>query len=296
MSWFHKQSHTRQGILLLIAAMALLGGMDAMAKGLSQTLPPLQVVWARYTAQTLVVMIIFAPRLRHLMRTRHLGLQIIRSAFLFGATFCFFTSISLMGLAEAVALFEINPLVVTIAAFLFLGEPLAIRRLAAVTVGMVGALLIIRPGGALFTPAAVLPIIAACSYAGYAVSTRFLGRDENILTSLIYTTLFGALLSSALVGPLWVAPSPTAISMMVGMGIVGTAGQWFLIRAFTVAEAGAIAPFSYVGLVFALIIGLVFWGEWPDATTLAGAFVIICAGIYVWHREQKISKLAKVDG
>lgn len=292
MTWFHALGQTRQGILLLIAAMAALGGMDALAKGLTQDLPPLQVVWARYTAQTAVVLIVFAPRLKQLMRTRHLGLQVARSAFLFGATFCFFTSISILGLAEAVALFEINPLVIAIAAFLFLGEPLGVRRIAAVSFGLIGALIIIRPGGSLFVPAAILPLLAACSYAGYAVSTRFLGRDENILTSLVYTTLFGAMVSSALVGSVWVAPSSPAIAMMIGMGVIGTIGQWFLIRAFTVAEAGAIAPFSYVGLVFALIMGLVFWGEWPDAVTLIGAFVIVAAGLYVWHRERTLTRQA----
>jgi drug/metabolite transporter (DMT)-like permease len=76
---------------------------------------------------------------------------------------------------------------------------------------------------------------------------------------------------------------------MCVMGVVGTIGQWFLIRAFTVAEAGAIAPFSYIGLVFALIIGLAFWGEWPDAMTLFGASIIVCAGVYVWYRERRLA-------
>lgn len=295
MSWFQTQGQTRQGILLLIAAMAVLGGMDAIAKFLTEGLPPMQVVWARYTSQTMVVFIIFAPRLRQLMKTNHLRLQVTRSAFLFGATFCFFTGISQMGLGEAVALFEINPLLVSIGAFVFLKEPLGIRRLTAVTVGLIGALVIVRPGGDLFSPAAAFPLLAACSYAGYAVSTRFLGRDENILTSLIYTTLFGAVISSLLVVPVWVAPTGKAIGLMCAMGVVGTLGQWFLIRAFTVAEAGAIAPYSYVGLVFALIIGLVFWGEWPDAMTLFGASIIIGAGVYVWYRERRLSEAPIVN-
>jgi drug/metabolite transporter (DMT)-like permease len=82
---------------------------------------------------------------------------------------------------------------------------------------------------------------------------------------------------------------------MCAMGVVGTLGQWFLIRAFTVAEAGAIAPYSYVGLVFALIIGLVFWGEWPDAMTLFGASIIIGAGVYVWYRERRLSEAPIVN-
>lgn len=289
MNWFQAQGQTRQGILLLISAMAVLGGMDAIAKALTQELPPIQVVWARYTSQTLVVFLIFAPRLGRLMKTNHLRIQIIRSAFLFGATFCFFTGLSKMGLGEAVALFEINPLVVSIGAFVFLKETLGIRRLLAVSLGLVGALVIVRPGGGLFTPAAVFPVLAACSYAGYVLSTRFLGRDESILTSLIYTTLFGAVISSFPVWPIWIPPSNQAIGLMCVMGVIGTIGQWFLIRAFTVAEAGAIAPFSYIGLVFALIIGLVFWGEWPDAMTLFGASIIVCAGVYVWYRERRLA-------
>lgn len=293
--WFQALGETRQGILLMILAVATLTGMDSIAKALTQTLDPLQVVWARYTSQSLFVLMILAPRLSHLLRTRHPFLHGLRSIVVFSATYAFFTAVSKMGLADAVALFEINPLLITILAFLVLKEPVGIRRFLAVTAGLAGALIIVRPGSGIFQGAAIFPMLAAFFYACYAVSTRFLGRDENVLTALIYSTLFGTLLSSAMVPTVWQTPTLPEWTAMAAMGVIGTAGQWLLIRAFVTAEAGIIAPFSYLGLVFAIFVGFVFFGEWPDPITLLGAAVIVGAGLYVWHREQTLAKAQRAD-
>ena len=286
MTWFRGLTPTAQGIVMMIAAVFTFSMMDAIAKGLSARYEPLQVVWARYTCHTLVVFLWFAPRLTVLLRTDHLGLQLVRSAFLFGATFSFFTSIAHIGLAQAVAIFDVNPLVVTILAFLVLKERAGPRRILGVCIGLVGALIIIRPGTEIFSPYAALPLLGACCYAAYVISTRFLGRDENSLTSLLYTTLIGTVVASALVPTVWIMPTPFDAALMLGMGVIGGTGQYFLIRAFTLAEAGIVAPFTYVGLIFAVLFGYVIFGEVPDAMTFLGALVIVGSGLYVWHRER----------
>jgi drug/metabolite transporter (DMT)-like permease len=290
MNWYRTLAPTQQGIVTMMIAMVTLSLMDSVAKSLTFRYDPMQVVWARYACSSLVVGIVLAPRLRTLLVTKHLKLQLVRSAFLFATTYAFFTSISKLGLAEVVAIFDVNPLIVTIFAFIFLKEPVGPRRLIGVGLGLVGALIIIRPGSEVFSFFAILPLLGAFSFAAYVITTRFLGRAEHILTSLIYTTLIGTIAATILVPPVWVTPAPIDAAMMLSMGFIGSAGQYLLIRAFTLAEAGAVAPFSYVGMIFAVTFGYLFFDQLPDAMTVLGALVITCSGIYVWHRENQAEK------
>ncbi|RMA43266.1 DMT family transporter [Rhodophyticola porphyridii] len=278
---------TAQGILYMLAAIFLFSAMDALAKLLTGRFDVLQVVWARYAGQTLVVMAVLAPRLHLLIRTRHLELQLLRSGFLFAATVCFFTSLSFMEIASATAVMNIHPVLLTLGAALILREALGPRRIFGIAAAMAGALIIIRPGSDMFTLAATLPLLGGVFYASYALSTRFLGRDEGILTSFLYTALIGMVVASAIVPFVWTPPDLAELGLFLLLGIVGAGGQLLLIKSLTVAEAGAVAPFGYAGVIFATLWGLFAFGERPDAMTIVGALVIIGAGVYVWHRETR---------
>ena len=253
---------------------------------------PMQVVWARYAGMMLVVSVLLAPRIGPLLRTRRLGLQLLRSAFLFAATFCFFTAISRMDIAAATAVMQVHPVLLTLGAALLLREPLGPRRIAAIAAALAGALIVIRPGSDIFTLTALLPLLAGVFYASYALTTRFLGRDEPILTSFLYTAIIGTIAASLLTVPVWTAPGPGDAAVFLALGAVGAAGQFLLIRSLTVAEAGAVAPFGYAGVVFATLWGLIAFGEVPDGWTLLGALVIVGAGVYVWHRETRLRAAA----
>jgi drug/metabolite transporter (DMT)-like permease len=280
-------SPTAQGIVLMLGAIFLFSSMDATAKMLMERYAPMQVVWARYAGMMLVVAVILAPQLGPLLRTRHLGMQLLRSAFLFAATFCFFTAISHMPIAAATAVMQVHPMILTLGAALLLKEPLGPRRLLGVAAALTGALIVIRPGAEVFTWAAVMPLLAGVFYASYALTTRFLGRDEPILTSFLYTAIIGTLAASILTVPVWQTPRLADAAIFLGLGAVGAAGQFLLIRSLTLAEAGAVAPFGYAGVIFATFWGVAVFGEVPDAWTLAGALVIVGAGVYVWHRETR---------
>lgn len=284
------QTQTGRGILLLLAAVATFTSMDALAKLMMASYPPMQVVWARYTGQTVLVLLIFLPRLRGLLHTRYPALQALRSLLQFGATTFFFLSLGHIGLAEATAITDLNPVLITLGAALFLHEPLGPRRLAGVLVAMLGALIVIRPGLGVFQPAALLPLACAFCYAGFALATRRVGRDENPSTSLIYSALFGTLVTSALQPVVWQPVAAGDLWQFVLIGLLGTGAQFLLIRAFTLAEAAAIAPFGYAGLVSATLWGIVLFDEWPDGWTVVGALVIVAAGIYVWHRETRATR------
>jgi len=275
------------GIGLYLLAVLNMTVMDTIAKSLTQELPVIQVVWARYAGQTLLVTLILLPRITQVVRTRHPWLQFLRSLFLLLATTLFFFAISRLELAEATALMNVNPVLITLGAALFLGERIGMRRLFGVLAAMTGAIIIIRPGSEVFSPDAFLALAGAVFYAGFALVTRFVGRGESVWTSLFYTAILGALVLSVLVVPVWQAPSGRAIVLMLGIGVVAAFGQFLLIRAFMLAEASLVAPFSYAGLLFATLWGILFFDEWPDAATIFGAAIIAAAGVYVWHRETR---------
>lgn len=280
-------SPVAQGIVLMLCAIFLFSAMDAVAKMLMARYDPIQVVWARYAGMMAVVVVVLAPRLGPLLRTRHFGLQLLRSALLFAATYTFFTAISLMDIAAATAVMQVHPMLLMLGAAIVLREGLGPRRIAGIAAALTGALIVIRPGSEVFTLTALLPLLGGLFYASYALATRFLGRDEPILTSFLYTALIGTLAASLLSIPVWQAPLAWDWMMFLILGMIGAGGQFLLIRSLTIAEAGAVAPFSYAGVIFATCWGYFAFGEFPDAPTLFGALVIIGAGVYVWHRETR---------
>lgn len=263
-----------------------------MAKRLSQEMPLLQVVWVRYVGHFAIACVILAPRLGTVFRTQFLGLQVVRSVLLFGASIMLFTAFTQMDLAAATAVMNLNPVLLTLGAALLLGERLGLRRIVGIVVALIGALIVIQPGSEVFSLYALLPLGAATCYAGYGLATRRVGARESLWTSFIYTALIGSGAASVLVIPVW-APIPTsALAPIAVMAYAAALGQLLVIRAFTLAEASAIAPFGYAGVVYATVWGIALFGEWPPVTTWIGALVIVAAGLYVWHRETQRREIA----
>lgn len=269
----------------MLAAIVLFTLMDATAKGLVTRLPAPLVIWARFAGMLLIVLLIFNRRIPTLLRTRFPVLHIWRSAFQFGATALFFASLAHIGLAEATALTDINPVLITLGAALFLGEKLGPRRIAGVLVAMCGALIVIRPGMGVFTPAALLPVGAAICYTGNALLTRRIGPHEPTATALIYAAAFGTAVGALALPFVWQPIAPADIARLVLIAALGTGAQYCIIRSFSIAEASIVAPFAYAGIVMATLWGILFFNEYPDGWTMIGALVIVAAGLYVWHRE-----------
>ncbi len=276
-----------RAIGLAVAAILCFGLMDVAVKAVSPMTGTIPALWARYAGQMVIVVILIAPRLRKVVRSQYPKLQITRSVLLMTATFFFFLALGQIGLAEATAVMMMNPLLITFGGALFLGEALGPRRIFAILLALAGALIVIRPGTEVFQPASLLPLIAAFCFASYTLITRRLGPDEDVWTSLFYTGLVGSVLLTGLIPFHMPTLTPTGVALLIAIGVAGTLGQLMLIRALSLAEAGLLAPFSYTGLVFAVLWGFVLFGEVPDALTLLGALVIAGAGIYVWHRETR---------
>ena len=279
----------------MLGAVFLFTVMDAIAKQLTKEVGLIQTIWVRYTGQALLVFLIVLPRLREVAKSQYPKLQLLRSVVLMAATCLFFLSISKIGLAEATAIMDINPVLITLGAFLFLGEKIGPKRVLGIITSMIGALIIIRPGTDVFTIYAVLPLVAAVCYTAYNLTTRFVGNRESPWTSLLYSALFGAVVFSCMVPFFWQPVSLFSAGLMVLLSLCGTFSQLFLIRALAIGEASLLAPFAYVGLIYATIWGLVFFGEFPDKWSILGAIIIAISGFYVWYRDTFGSKSEAED-
>ncbi len=272
-------------ILLMIGAIFCFSVMDATAKALAPRIGTIPAVWARYAGQALVVLILVAPRLKSVARSNYPMLQLARSVLLMFGTLFFFFSVANIGLTEATAIMNINPVIITLGAALFLGEKIGLRRVLGIAAALIGAMIIIRPGSDVFSPYAVLPLIAAFAYSAYNITTRFVGQNEDPWTSLLYTALFGAVIMTIAVPFYWQPLDLVSAGLMCLIAVFGTMSQILLIRALSMGEAGMLAPFAYSGLIFATVWGVVFFNEYPDRYTVIGAVIIVVAGVYVWYRE-----------
>ena len=184
MSRFRRLSPTAQGILLMLMAVVMLSFMDVLAKLSSERTHPIVATWARFLGQTVIVAAVLTPRMPGVLRSHYPLMQALRALLLLSANTCFFFAITTVGLANATAVMNTNPVLITLGAALFLGERLGLRRALGVAAAMVGALIVIRPGGEVFTPAALLPLGSAVFAAGYTLLPRFVGRSDDTWTSL----------------------------------------------------------------------------------------------------------------
>lgn len=277
----------RRGILLLAAAIFAFTAMDALAKHLVGLYPTVEVVWARNLGQLIFVVLYLRGRLGAALVTRLPGWHLARSITQLGATGLFFLSLNHMGLAEATALADINPLLITLGAALFLGETLGRARIVGLGVAALGALIVIRPGMGVFTAAAALPLLCAVSYAANMLLTRHVGRRETPWAAMFYAALFGVIVTSVLLPFQW-RPIPLAdLGLFALLGLLGAIAQLLTIRAYSVTEAASLAPFGYLDMVYATFWSITVYDAWPDGPTLVGALVIALAGLYVWRAETK---------
>ncbi|NJS38834.1 MAG: DMT family transporter [Rhodobacteraceae bacterium] len=283
-------SNPTRGILLMILAILLFTAMDATAKGLIERYPAPQVVWARFAGQLMIVLILLNRQAPRLLQSRYPRLHMARSACQLGATGLFFLSLPHVGLAEATALTDINPVLITLGAAVFLGEKLGPRRIAGVVVALIGALIILRPGLGVFSPWALLPLGAAVCYTGNALLTRYIGPKEPVWTSLLHASIFGTVVSALALPFVWVPVSGPDLLLFTLVGFLGTGAQLCIIRSFSMTEAAVVAPFAYLGIIFATFWGVVLYDQWPDGWTVLGALVIVGAGLYVWHRETQAAR------
>ena len=287
------QGDTRRGILWMLLTFLLFASLNVPAKYLTLSYPVVQVVWARFASQALMVAVVLGPRISHVMVSGRLGLQMGRSLLMLFTTTMFFAGLSLIPLAEASAIMFVAPILVTVLSVPLLGERVGPWRWAGVAAGFAGAVIIIRPGMGVVQLAAFLPLGAACGHAFYQIATRELSRTDQALTTLFYTPLAGLAATSAVVPFLWIQPDLEGWLLMTLMGLFGGLGHFALIKSLTAAPVAIVAPFSYTNLIWATAYGYLFFGDLPDGWTVFGAIVIVLSGLFIFYRETRKRRLAE---
>jgi drug/metabolite transporter (DMT)-like permease len=287
-----------KGIALILASTIFLGTSDVTAKYLSATLPSIEITWIRF----LVFALIMTPAMMpgsplFAMQTGRLGLHLLRGATILGSSLFFISGLRFLPIAEASATGFVAPLFVTALSIIFLGEKVGLRRWIATAVGLVGVLIILRPGTGAFHPAAFFPLVSALAWACTLIITRMMSGTERAITVMAYSSIVGLCILSALVPFVWVTPTWHDIAFGILIGIASTAGQWIVVLAFRYADASVLAPFSYTQLLWVSVLGFFIFGEVPDAYTITGAAFIVASGLYTAHRERvRQSQLLSVSG
>jgi S-adenosylmethionine uptake transporter len=276
-----------KGVLWMLVSAAALAGLTGVVRHMSAGLPPFEIAFFR----SFFGLLILAPWLMRsglgVLRTKRLGLYTMRCALGAATMLMWFTAISMVPLADAVALGFTSPLFVILGAALFLGEVVRGRRLGATLCGFAGALIILRPGGGVLDPGAVLVLLSAVTLAGANLSVKELSRTEPVQAIVTYMVIFMVPLTFIPALLVWQTPTPAQLVELIGLAAVATLGNYAMTRAVAVADASAVMPYDYARLPFVALIGFFVFGETSDTATWIGAGVIAVASLYLAHHESK---------
>ena len=284
------EQNTRLGILLMVLTTFIFAVQDGISRLLASEYNVLMIVMIRYWFFAAFVIALSARKrggLRAVVKSRFPWLQAFRGVLLAAEICVMVAAFVVLGLVESHAVFAAYPLIIAALSGVVLGESVGWRRWAAIGVGFVGILIVLRPGLDVFQPAALIPLTAAAMFALYGLLTRYVGREDSAATSFFYTGTTGAV-AMTLVG-VWFW-EPMAGGDWVWMGllcITGAAGHYTLIRTYEVAEASAVQPFAYFQLPFAATVGVVAFGESLAWNVVLGASIVVSAGLFTLWREQR---------
>ena len=268
-------------MLLAVCAAMSFAVLDTTSKYLSQTYPVPMVSWARYAFHVLLMAVFLLPlRGRSIFRTRRPRLQIVRGVCLGLSSLIFFGALSLMPVAEASAIISIGPILVSVVAVYWLREQAPRGTWLALALSFAGVLLIVRPGSALFTPAALLPVLAAVFSTGFTLATRKLAGIDEAVNTLFLGGIAALVLLSGLLPFYWKTPQTSwHMLLFIATGAIGAGGHYLLVLAYERANATTIAPFMYANIIAALAMGCLIFDTFPDVVALVGIGLIVSAGV-----------------
>ncbi|MGA1859126.1 DMT family transporter [Azospirillum sp. 11R-A] len=280
--------NVRLGILSMLLAMALMTIMNALAKILAESYPLGEVTFFRNLFALLpAVAMVAAAGGRSCLHTDHWQGHLWRAIVGLASMVLLFWAYHLMPLANAVAISYSAPLFLTALSVPLLGERVGAFRWGAVAVGFAGVLIMVQPGAGMLDRGALVALTAAVCYALAMIAMRQLGRTEKPVTTVFYFTVVSTLLSALALPFGWTTPDGHALVLMAGMGIAGGGAQYFSTRAYSLARAVVVGPFSYASLIYATILGWLVWGDVPAPHVIVGATVVIGSGLLILYRETR---------
>lgn len=294
-----RKDQTRAIQLMVIGCLIFLPLMDTAAKVMGETIASTVIVLGRFVFQSLFLLP-FVWKTIYMPKGAELRLHFMRSFSIAFSTVCFFTAIQVMPIADALAIFFVMPLLVTLLAPWVLGETVGWRRLAAVAVGMVGAMIVIQPGHEVFGLRALLPLLTAFGFSFYLMFTRKLAREVEgsavpPITMQFFSGSFGTLIMAATILVMqpfdfqifdWAIPELWQWRQLAMVGFLAAIGHLFVTMAFKHADASILAPFQYIELIGAAFLGWLVFDDIPSASTWIGASILVASGLYIFHRER----------
>jgi drug/metabolite transporter (DMT)-like permease len=283
------EQNTRLGIGLMVLTTFIFAVQDGLSRHLAGEYNVMMVVMIRYWFFAAFVLAVAARKsggLRTAAQSARPWTQIFRSALLVVEIHVMVLAFVYLGLVESHAVFAAYPLLVAALSGPVLGEHVGWRRWTAIGVGFVGVLIILQPSGGVFSPLAAIPLLAATMFALYGLLTRYVGRVDSAATSFFYTGTAGAVLATAIGMWFWEPMTGPDWGWMAALCLTGVAGHYTLIRCYEVAEASAVQPFAYMQLVFASAVGLLVFGETLRLNVVAGAGLIVAAGLFTLWRAK----------
>ncbi|MFU8778351.1 MAG: DMT family transporter [Roseovarius sp.] len=292
------RSDNLTGALLMMGSMAAFTLNDAMIKGLAGQVPLFQVMFLRGVVTTILVALIawkMGALKRHLPR-EDWGPVFWRMVGEIGSAYFFVTALYNMPLANISAIMQALPLTLTLAAALFFREPVGWKRMAAIMAGFIGVMLIVRPGTEGFNIYSVYGLAAVAFVTLRDLATRRLSRDvPSMLVTLFNSFFIMAFFGLGSLTGEWVALDGRAALLICGAAVMIIGGYLFSIMVMRVGEISFVAPFRYTSLIWALLLGWLVFGDWPQTLTLVGAAIVVASGLFTLYREAQISRRAKAD-
>ncbi|MCO6185613.1 DMT family transporter [Rhizobium sp. L1K21] len=287
------------GLGLMVISTLIAPGIDVFSKLATDTTSPGMVTLARFLVQGAFML----PFFLYNASWRRLSLEntlyhAVRAGVIVIAMICFVATLAVMQIADAIAIFFVEPIILTVLASIFLKEPIGWRRYTACAVGFMGAIIVIRPSFADVGYIAILPVFTALGIAIFALITRVISQREDpwsmqfqmALWGVLFTTILLAVGNAADIGFLLPSmPSGKTLIWLAGVGLTSSLSGIFAVYAFRAAPASVLAPMQYMEIISATALGWWVFGGFPDATKWVGIFIIIGSGLYIVWRERRVS-------
>lgn len=284
------EADQRRGIMLILLVSTIFALQDGLSRHLGSVIPPVVVVMLRYWFLAVFVTFLAARApggLRAAIRTKRPVLQIMRGLLIALEIVVVLEAFVRLGLVETHAVFSAYPLLAVLLSILLLGEKVGWRRSAAVIVGFIGVLIILRPGTGVFSPAALLALLSAFMFALYGVLTRLVSRDDPPMTSFFWMGITG-FVAITLVGLSQWQPLPVKDwGWMALLCLTGAIAHGLMIRAYSLAEASALQPFTYTQLIWVVLVGMLVFGETVAPAVWLGGAIVVSAGLFTVLRTRK---------
>jgi len=272
----------------MLCAMFLFSAGDTIAKLLTDSFHPVQIIWFRQLGLLLGVVVILAFKGTSVLHTRQPKLQICRGILAVASSLLFVFAVSHVPLVDAVAASFVAPFFLTILGAVILKEKVGIRRWSAVIVGFVGTLIVIRPGLGVIHPAVMLVVLAAAFYSTRQIVGRLLADTDKTTTTIAYTAITASTLISLPLAFFWHTPtSAQQWLLLLAMALTAGAGEILVIKSLEVTEAIVLAPIHYTLIIWGTVYGYFVFHQLPDRWTIIGAAIVVMAGLYTLRRGKK---------